>query len=287
MRSICVVGFAPETRELVSELPETVELWGMNVNHKFMTRWDRWFQLHPPVWGGRPFYGRSIEHYEFLKSCDVPLFMGHPNGEFPTAVLYPTDDVVKNLGRNYLTSTVAKAVAMAIYEEVDEIKIYGVKMASNTEYVEQRPCVEWLIGLAEGRGIKVDLPPDTPVMQGAEYPDGYGTHPRIVAQSRLDEKRATYYKYWQYIHQNVGALHLLGLLEEGKDPDELKRHYLGEGQELYAHLNTLRGAIGSEKFHLAHAGGFDRNASTMPHIRVPKGYYSPQLTRDLEDMNVG
>ena len=111
LRSICVVGFAPETRELVSELPETVELWGMNINHKFMTRWDRWFQLHPPVWGGKPFYGRSKEHYEFLKTISVPLFMGHPNAEFPTAVLYPVDDVVKNIGRNYLTSTVAKAVA--------------------------------------------------------------------------------------------------------------------------------------------------------------------------------
>ena len=44
-------------------------------------------------------------------------------------------------------------------------------MAIGTEYVHQRPCLEWYLGIARGLGIKVHLPTKwgSPVLQGPIY----------------------------------------------------------------------------------------------------------------------
>jgi hypothetical protein len=52
-------------------------------------------------------------------------------------------------------------IALAIYLKFDDIGIYGVDMAADSEYGTQRPSCEYFIGLARGRGINVYLPPET------------------------------------------------------------------------------------------------------------------------------
>lgn len=281
-RSICVVGFSAETRELANSQPPEVELWGMNVNHKFMKRWDRWFQLHPSVWRDRPFYGRTQEHWDFLKGCGVPLYMRYPSPEFPTAEMYPYEEVYACIGRRYLTSTAAHLVAMAIYEEVSEIKVLGVNLASNTEYVEQRPCMEWLLGLAEGRGIKVEVPEFTPLLRGAEYPGDAHFDPREVAQARLDSARKIYNKYWARVHNAAGALEALRMLRDGdRTLEESIGDWQGWGMQTSEHLNMMKGKIAEAKFWLVQQGGFDRHASVMPLQHVPKGYFPPEIEERL------
>jgi hypothetical protein len=282
MRSICIVGYAQETRELANNLPDDVELWGMNVNHKFMKRWDRWFQLHPPVWKGRPFYGRSLEHMEFLEALDVPLYMRYP--AFPTAIKFPLEEVYANIGKRYLTSTVANIIGLALLEEVDEIKLYGVNMASNTEYVEQRPCIEWLLGIAEGRGIKVDIPEGTPILKGNEYPGEFGDGPREVAQMRLDSKRQTYNKYWARVHTAAGAIEAMKMLiKNGATPAEVLANWQDWGQESSEHMHMMKGQVIEAKYWLTRAGGFDRHASVMPLQHVPKGTFPPEIEERLSE----
>jgi hypothetical protein len=281
-RSICIVGYAQETRELANNLPTSVELWGMNVNHKFMKRWDRWFQLHPPVWKGRPFYGRSLEHMEFLEKLDVPIYMRYPNPEFPTAVEYPLEQIYTDIGRRYLTSTVANMIGLALFENVDEIKVYGVNLGSNTEYIEQRPCIEWLLGLAEGRGIKVDVPDHAPMLKGNEYPGEFGDGPQEVAQARLDKKRQVYNKYWARVHNAAGAVEAIRMLQaDGLSTEEVLRHWLDWGHDSAEHVNMMKGQIIESKFWLAHSGGFDRHASVMPLQHVPKGTFPPEIEQRL------
>lgn len=282
-RSICIVGYAQETREMANNLPADVELWGMNINHKFMARWDRWFQLHPPVWKGNPFYGRSLAHMDFLKTLDVPLYMRYPSPDFPTAVEYPLEKVYANIGRRYITSTVANMLGLALLEGVDEIKVYGVNLGSNTEYVEQRPCIEWMLGLAEGRGIKVDVPDATPMLKGDEYPGQSGEGPQAVAQARLDTKRQVYHKYWARVHNAAGAIEAMRMLQaNGSSPDEVLRHWLDWGHDSAEHANMMKGQVIEAKFWLAHTGGFDRHASVMPLQHVPKGTFPPEVEQRLE-----
>ena len=56
-------------------------------------------------------------------------------------------------------------VAFAIYEGFKEISVLGVDMATNSEYQAQRPSVEWWLGLAEGLGIKVYIPPTSDILK--------------------------------------------------------------------------------------------------------------------------
>ena len=98
--------------------------------------------------------------------------------EFPTAVRYPYEAIEATFG-NYLTSTPAYMLAMALYmdglaragregeevakglraERIDEFRIVGVELAVGTEYFHQRACFEYYLGRALERGIKVTWPP--------------------------------------------------------------------------------------------------------------------------------
>ena len=96
MKSVAIVGFAVQTRDLANAEPPEVEVWGMNVNHVFLKRWDRWFQLHPQSWH-KGKYGRDDAHLAFLRTCNVPLYMNDPMPDMPTAVPYPYEAVKADL----------------------------------------------------------------------------------------------------------------------------------------------------------------------------------------------
>ena len=69
--------------------------------------------------------------------------------------------------------------------EADEIGLWGVDMKAEDEYAYQRPNIEYWLGIAEGKGIKVHIPEASPILkfQGKgiyfgnsqyEYKDRYG-----------------------------------------------------------------------------------------------------------------
>lgn len=68
---------------------------------------------------------------------------------------YPLKEVVEYFGVDYFTNTVDYAIALAIYRGFTEIDLYGVNMAFGSEYEFEKPGVEFWIGQAMGRGIKV------------------------------------------------------------------------------------------------------------------------------------
>lgn len=68
---------------------------------------------------------------------------------------YPYDDISKDFDTDYFTSTIAYAIALAIFNGATEIDLYGVTMEVESEYHYQKPCVDFWCGVAKGRGIKV------------------------------------------------------------------------------------------------------------------------------------
>lgn len=78
---------------------------------------------------------------------------------------YPLDGVIKCIGRDYFGSTFGYMLAYAIYLNVEKIKCWGIDLDNDTEWAVQRPNAEWLIGLAEGRGIKVDIAEGSSLMK--------------------------------------------------------------------------------------------------------------------------
>jgi len=152
-----------------------------------------WFETHPREWFTGP--NRPPGHLEWLQKCPIPIYMWEHQPDIPNSVPYPleemctlfrgatarwdrvvdpaTGQLVPKLSRQhgYLTSSIAYMMALAISQlrDGDELWCWGVDLAAETEYLRQRPCVEYLLGYAEGKGIRVALPSACPVLQGAFY----------------------------------------------------------------------------------------------------------------------
>jgi hypothetical protein len=96
----------------------------------------------------------EAERLASIKSKELALLNGI---EYIDLSNYPISDVIKFFGVDYFTNTVDYAIALAIYKGFSEIGFYGVNMANNTEYSYQKAGVEFWIGQAMGRGIKVKV----------------------------------------------------------------------------------------------------------------------------------
>ena len=261
MKSVAIVGFAVQTRDLANAEPPEVEVWGMNVNHVFLKRWDRWFQLHPQSWH-KGKYGRDDAHLAFLRTCNVPLYMNDPMPDIPTATPFPYGAIAEDLGRDYLTSTGAHAIALAIHECYDEIKVYGINVATDLEYVEQRPCIEWLLGIAQGRGIKVTLPAYTMLLAGRRYPLGERSEIDFI-QERLRQSRSDFMAGWAKVYQLLGAYK--ALVQAGQNPHGVKIQFVREMMR----LQKDRGEFEAAKFMLRRLGGTDLSSAELPDIDIP------------------
>ncbi len=88
-RKVAIWGYAEESRNLVYDLSEDFEIWGINMAHAFMNnslkaRPTNWFQLHPSSWSGAGsnvtgYYGRPKAHIDFLEQFDGTVWMQYPD----------------------------------------------------------------------------------------------------------------------------------------------------------------------------------------------------------------
>jgi hypothetical protein len=65
---------------------------------------------------------------------------------------YPLPDVINWFNTDYFGSTVDYAIALALFEEYNDIHLYGINMLEGTEYRHQKPSCEFWIGYARGIG---------------------------------------------------------------------------------------------------------------------------------------
>ena len=114
----------------------------------------------------------------------------------PTSVEYPLYKVIFEVlgGRDYLIGTANYALAYAIYTgKYNPITLYGINLRSWEEWAYQRPNCELLIGIALGRGIKVEvvgsedglLMPPRGIMYG--YIDTYPAYEFEVSRTLFEE----------------------------------------------------------------------------------------------------
>lgn len=179
-RKVAIMGFADSYAQAPFD-DRSVEIWGINELHRYLPRWNRWFELHRrenfEIKGDRD----QAAHVNWLRSqkpvgdpAHKPVFMRELFPDIPAGVVYPlahmSDRFFARFGeRPYFTSSIGFMLAMAIDEGRDEnfqpisdqavtwIGLYGIDLASETEYGEQRPNAEYFIGLARGLGIQVDI----------------------------------------------------------------------------------------------------------------------------------
>ncbi len=89
----------------------------------------------------------------------------------------------------YLSSSIALEMALAIHEGFAEIHLYGVDLNTESEYAWQKPGVEYMCGIAAGRGIKVYLPDNCPLLTGTIYGRGFlSPTPEHFSYEQLDHR---------------------------------------------------------------------------------------------------
>jgi hypothetical protein len=134
---------------------------------------DLAFQMHNLDWsaaddaylelkGDRESFWDSIE---VINEKNIPIMLQTEHEFFPHGTVFPLDE----MPAMYFTSTFAYMIAY-----VEKIDIFGVPLALEGEYREQRSCVEFWIGFAAGRGIRVTVNGVTILLSSIPYEGLYG-----------------------------------------------------------------------------------------------------------------
>lgn len=173
---IAIVGSAPSSASLAPFADPEWAIWGCSPGAvQFAQRVDAWFELH--LWGQD---WLTKDYRAFLAAMQGQVYMIEPVADVPTSVAYPVAAMVEKYGRYWFTSTPAWMLALAVEEQPEEIGIWGIDMASDSEYFAQKPGCWHFIEKAEEAGIKVTIPPQSDLRQP---PPLYGvdeTNPMMV-----------------------------------------------------------------------------------------------------------
>lgn len=148
---VAIIGLAPSTHGFAPWDDPTWEKWGLPWDELGWGFMKRHFEMHDQRLLTGEHSQRSKDYPERLKECAMLYTQDN----------YPFDAVAESIGKAYWNSSIAYAMALAIHEGAQEIAIYGVDMDGTDEYAYQRPNMEYLIGFARGKGIKVHIPAES------------------------------------------------------------------------------------------------------------------------------
>ena len=215
---IAVVGFASNTRDEAPYKDTSWEIWGLNNLHAYIPRWDRWFETHDPK-QLEMLYG--AEYVAFLKGATQPIYMQAHYPEYPASIAFPRTEMANKVqaGREFWPSSISYMIALAIHELSDadgraipgaEIAVYGIDLLGDDEYTFQREGCGYLLGVAEGRGIKVTIPEKASLLKCSYiygYQDGEFSPNELVtfAQSQAAQYQKKQQEALATVHTYDGA----------------------------------------------------------------------------------
>ena len=221
---IAIVGFASNTRDEAPYKDTSYEIWGLNNLYAYIPRWDRWYETHDPK-QLELLYGP--EYVAFLKGATQPIYMQAHYPEYPASVALPRTELANRVqaGREFWPSSISYMLAQAIDElsypdplnpkrwrAVDDARIgvYGIDLLGDDEYTFQREGCGYLIGVAEGRGIVVDIPEKSSLLKCSYiygYQDGEFSPNELVtfAQSQAAQYQKKQHEALATVHTYDGA----------------------------------------------------------------------------------
>jgi hypothetical protein len=172
---VAIIGTA-ESWQMTPWTDPSLTLVSLNDAYRMkgFQRADVWYDLHPldHFWSppeGQPIlahqvppgvYCRPADHREWLgrQAQTIPVFL-HPDyqTQYPDAVNWPRAQAfpkaeIENSFGHYFTSSPAWMMAHAILNGCQELHIYGIHLATEFEYLKQRPNFEYLCGCLLGSG---------------------------------------------------------------------------------------------------------------------------------------
>jgi hypothetical protein len=157
---IAVVGTGSGWELLPIQSDHTIYCLNDFVNfEKFQVKPDVLFIMDildekPQILAGVQNLGETIMK---INKLGCPLIAPYKYAEIPKSEAFPIHEVVKEFGIPYFSNTICYMIAYAILKGAKEIDIFGVNQAGSHEYAEEKGAVEYWIGVAVGRGVKVTI----------------------------------------------------------------------------------------------------------------------------------
>ena len=194
---VAVIGFRPSSYDAAPWDDPTWEKWGMPWDNRGWERYDRLFEMHSTIlwdlkmaehfaefWDGEKYHRKAHRPDDYYQTCMVGAANSKKHKIYVQdgvmekdvednigLITYPFDRVIPVVGE-YFQSSIAYVLALAITDMVThpdvlslnitiedcEIALYGIDASADAEWAYQRACIEYLIGIAIGKGIKVTIP---------------------------------------------------------------------------------------------------------------------------------
>ena len=163
---LAIVGAEPRTRSNAPWDDTTFDIWAISnwANAPWMKRSDAVIEIHKPaVYMNHP---NDANYWTWLQAATEPVvYMQKEDVMVPGSELYPLDGILKMLADmkvdnqdvKPLNSSIAYAIALAVYRGYKTIDIYGVEMSNSSEYRSQQPMFAFWTGFAAGRGIALNI----------------------------------------------------------------------------------------------------------------------------------
>lgn len=221
VNKVALVGTSESSVKLADSLDESWQVWGCNASYQMISGADLHFEMHDIPYLEN--LGITAEYKEFMKFKGKDLVLNNHYEEFPEATIYPINEVLKFFNHEkepYFNNTIAYMVALALAQNPDltDIGLFGIDMAATTEYAHQRPCLEYYLGWASAKGIRLTIPDVCPVLKtthlyGIEKPPAYIK----IARQRKDELDKLAIKYAR--EKEIAAIndaYARGLRDENK-----------------------------------------------------------------------
>ena len=148
--------------------PKEGEIWGVN---DLCSRRDVdvVFNMHAPARKGDLCWEPSVS---YANKNNIPFITLQKLSDVPSSIRYP----IEEMHTDYFTNSISYMIAYAIFKGATQIDLYGCTLWGRAEYAQQKPNVEYWIGYARGKGIKVNIHKKSNLMKshdGLVY--GYNT----------------------------------------------------------------------------------------------------------------
>jgi hypothetical protein len=199
-KRIAIVGCS-DSKDTAPYGDKSWEIWSMNNTFNYTKRQDMWFEVHPIILVGDQYKRRKLigpgvfewsddfrgqpmkEYMLALAHLNCPVYMQQHWDIIPKSLPYPIDDITHRFGR-YFTNSVSYIIAMAIISGATEIGCFGIDMAAGSEYGPQRPSCEWMLGIAAGLGIRLNIPPQADLLK-TSFLYGFEEREQTLWESKL------------------------------------------------------------------------------------------------------
>jgi hypothetical protein len=179
-KTVAIVGAAFNTASWAPFGEEGIEIWSCNELHNQpyidMGSVTGWLQLHPK-WSFTTEH--DANHWEWLQQeHPFPIYMQMVYDDIPSSVRFPLQEIQKGLIniergefliKKLFSSSMAYAVALALFKGFKRIEIFGVEFILDAEYAYQREAMSYWLGKADGMGVEVWMPQQCSLLQQPLY----------------------------------------------------------------------------------------------------------------------